>query len=54
MLAQLKYIYLFGYWSLQELAKEIGNTRAFLQTIAEDSADIVSVIRIAYEVMSLL
>ncbi|CAI8031491.1 Integrin beta-6 [Geodia barretti] len=33
----------------RELAKEIGNSRAFVQTIAEDSADIVSVIRIAYE-----
>ncbi|CAI8051054.1 Integrin beta-1-B [Geodia barretti] len=33
----------------RELAGEIGSSRAFVQTIAEDSADIVSVIRMAYE-----
>ena len=37
-------------WPLKELAKEIGTSRAFVQTIEEDSADIVSVIRKAYEV----
>ncbi|CAI8050319.1 Integrin beta-6, partial [Geodia barretti] len=33
----------------RELAEEIGRSRAFVQTIANDSADIVSVIRMAYE-----
>ena len=42
------YCVMCGY--LQQLAKEIGSSRAFYQTIANDSADIVSVIRKAYEV----
>ena len=36
--------------SLQELAEEIGRSRAFVQAIRNDSSDIVSVIRQAYEV----
>ena len=46
--------YCYMLWCLQELAEEIGSSRAFVQTIAEDSADIVSVIRRAYEVQCAL
>ena len=36
---------------VQLLAREFGSTRSFVQTIRNDSSDIVEVIRQAYEVM---